>query len=244
MKFRDIRLTAVEQWYTGLHRTRREGSYSDDYSDSLLCEWQKKCLDDDKHCSLLCSLGDWLDNISDQLLIKELDDLDETGDIEALFRLYTRIMLTVSEIVEDFVTVHKQITGIQGKTEAGNDLISGVLPTGELKRLSGYINSLTKHKTEHDNLHVHNHHQQKEFEDFGATPHDNQVSINNLAWKTMNKDTTILVPSLGYLVDLVIKLNQCFDNQLQTRAGYLDRLNQLYTDDYIWGSKEEVTEER
>lgn len=240
MEFKEIRLAAVKQWYDGLRRVRRQGALSDDYTGSLLCEWQGKCYDEDKHCSLLCSLGDWLDNISDQLTDERFDGVDKQADQEALFRFYTRIMLAVSEVVEDFITVHKQITGAKNKVLAGQNMETGCLPPGALQAFSNYINSVAKHKTEGHNLHVHNHHQQKEFEDFGAVYHDNQISLQALDWKMMNPDTTILVPKLSYLVELLIILNNRFDELLRTAPGYLDQLNALYSGDYLW-EKDEVT---
>jgi uncharacterized metal-binding protein len=172
---------------------------------------------------LLCSLGDWLNNISDLLTDARFDDIDidADGDADTLFCFYTRILLAVSEILEDFVMVHKQVTDIKKKSEAGDDFAKGAFHPRELQALSDYINSVTKHKTERSNLHVNNHHQKKEFEDFGTTYHDNQVSLKDLAWDSMNKDTTILIPTLGYLIDMVIRLNQRFDELMRTSAGYM-----------------------
>jgi hypothetical protein len=237
-KFKSIREPAFQYWLSELNRQRAEGQLSDRYADSYICKWQHELLDEGRHCSFLCSIGDWLDNISDLLDDRRYDELGNE-DNPVLFRYYTRLLLVVSELLEDFVSLHALITGLK-KGAAGQELeIHGFQP-GELKQLSDFINSVCKHKTERDNLHVHNHHLDYEFEDFGAVKHANQISLDELDWKAADKDTTILMPTLEKLIGTVIRLNHIFDQLLTSEPGYQTRLVELFSSE--WQPTGSITE--
>jgi len=229
--FGDIRLRVLENWYKELNRKRNDGEFTDDYSESAWCKIQNECTENGKHCSLICSLGDWLDNISDLLHDSRFDALTaENYDI--MFRYYTRILLLVSEVIEDFVMLNKQILNLPGKKEASRDLEKGILASNELKELSQFINTVCKHKTENDNLHVHNHHLQIEFIDLGADKHENQIRLNNQEWTSINHDTTILIPPLNYFIDLIIKANNKILQSIKNNADYKRKLLELYADEW------------
>lgn len=200
--FKPIRLAAINQWYSGLERTRSEDENSDYYGDSIMCKIQDSCTQNGKHCSFICSLGDWLDNVSDILQDTRFDNCT-FKKYDPLFRYYTRLLLVISEIIEDFVSLHKQVIG-RSKKDSGNDLEKNILSSGEISNLSNFINSVCKHKTENDNLHVHNHHLTLEFEDFGFTPKINQINLANIYLANYNKETSILIPKLKYFLGLVI----------------------------------------
>lgn len=230
-KFGEIRLQVLKNWHEGLDRKRNEGELTDDYSESAWCKIQNECTDNGKHCSFICSLGDWLDNISDLLHDNRFDELTEEN-YDVLFRYYTRILLLVSEVIEDFVMLNKQILNLDRKKEASRDLENGILTANELKELSQFINTVCKHKTENNNLHVHNHHLLIEFNDLGATEHDNQIRLNNQDWTSINQDTTILIPSLKYFIDLVIKTNNKILHYINNNAEYKNKLLELYADEW------------
>lgn len=234
--FGKIRLQALERWNTGLIRQRSEGELSDDYSDSLICSVQGECTDAGVHCSFICSLGDWLDNISDLLHDARYDGLDE-GEYHVLFRYYTRILLIASEVIEDLVSVNKQIRGLNSKKDSANNLEDGVLDEGILKLISDFINSICKHKTEKDNLHVHNHHLVIEFEDFGCATHDNQLSLASQDWSHMNRETTILVPRLALFIDVLVVIHDKFFAFINGEKDYRDKMFELYND--AWASDDD-----
>ena len=229
--FKTIRETALDNWNTELNRKREDGGYSDNYSESNLCNWQNECLAVNKHCSFICSFGDWLDNISDLLRDPRFDQL-LNEEPQVLFRFYTKILLILSEIIEDIITLDKNVKEYNGKKDATAHIEIGYFGEGELKAISEFINSVCKHKTERDNLHIHNHHLKIEFVDFGDKEHENQIRLNNQDWTTINKNTTILIPELSYFIQVIIRLNKRFDNLLKTEDGYKERLFALYADEW------------
>lgn len=229
--FKVIRIKVLEKWNKELIRNRKEGELTDDYSDSPWCKIQDKCTDNGKHCSFICSLNDWLDNISDLLHDDRFDELNEE-DYEILFRYYTRILLLVSEVIEDFIMLNKRILNLESKKKSTEDLETGSLSQNELKDLSDFINTVCKHKTERDNLHIHNHHLKIEFIDFGAIEHNNQIRLNNQVWNTIDQETTILMASLNYFIELIIKTNNKVLKYIETRTDYKTKLLEIYADEW------------
>jgi hypothetical protein len=230
--FGKIRLAVIEIWYQELNRHRNEDELSDTYSESKWCEYQS-----DSHISFICSLNDWLDNISDLLQDDRYDSCtDLLPDENVLFRFYTRILLVISEIIEDFVMFNILMQGWDPKTKgikrySGQDLEDGLLFPGELLAISNFINSVCKHKTEQNNLHKHNHHLKIEFEDFGDKEHENQINLKNLNWKSVDKQTTILIPRLIYFINTLLKINGKILDNIENKAGYKDRMIEIFTKD-------------
>lgn len=213
---------------------------SDDYSKSVLCKWQNQCREDNKHCSFLCSLGDWLDNISDVLHDDRFDSLSVEADEDfqnqdVLFRYYTRFLLLISEVIEDFVVLNQKLRDFDPKRKdmSARDLEFGVLKERELKDISEYINSVCKHKTERENVHVHNHHLVFRFEDFDDEASDNQIRLGLLNVKPITRETTILIPKLNYFVDVLDALRNKIDKNLETDLMYKTRLHDLFVDEWI-----------
>jgi len=229
--FEEVRKHAIKVWYTGLNRIRTEDSLSDDYSSSKWCTIQSDCTIQSKHCSFICSLGDWLDNISDLLHDERYDQLTREN-YEELFRHYTKILLIVSEILEDFIMLNKQIEDLTDKTKSSRDIELGIMTKDELKDISGFINSVCKHKTENDNLHVHNHHLLKEFEDFGDPYDVNQIRIKKLKLNSFDHETSILLPKLTYFLEVIIKVNDRILDKIERRPMYKQRLLELYVNDW------------
>ena len=132
MVFGTIRKAALDEWNSTLKRKRGADDLSDDYSESNLCAWQEECTKNGKHCSFLCSFGDWLDNISDLLRDERFDRLD-ADKYEVLFRYFTRLLLITSELIEDMVTVNKTLKEFNNKKEAGEHLEKGIFAVNRVK---------------------------------------------------------------------------------------------------------------
>lgn len=234
-KFKEIREEAFKIWLSKLNRSRQPGELSDTYNESYICKWQNELLEQGEHCSVLCSVADWLDNVSDQLDDTRYDELTN-DDNEILFRYYTRILLTLSEIIEDFIMLHVIIKGYNPRKEksvASRELEnkSEILQDQELKELSNFINSVCKHKSEHHNYHIHNHHLNHEFADFGAKEHDNQIRLGQSDWKKIN-DQTILFRPLNYYLGIVIQLYLLFDQLLENEQGYKEELFKRFSKEW------------
>lgn len=236
LKFGEIRIAAWEFWQTGLNRTREADGLTDEYGDSKLCVWQRGCYEGTGlHCSFYCSLGDWLNNISDELTDARFDDLNE-DKYDILFRYYTRILKLVSEVMEDFIFLHAVVKDHRNKRgidkgAAGTSFSQNQFEAGELKQLSDYINSVTKHKSERRHLHVCNHHLTIVFEDFGAEPDENQIRLDLQEWDKVNEDTTILIPSLKYLIEIIIRLHERLEELLEDDE-YKAKLYEHYAGKY------------
>lgn len=234
--FKQVRQPVLDSWNKGLIRSRKEKEWSDDYSSSKICAVQDACTAKGYHCSILCSLGDWLDNVSDVLYDSNYDELntEDPGDAGVLFRYYTRILLLVSEVMEDLVWLHLVGIGLEekisNKAEAGRDLEKNILADRELKILSDFINSLCKHKAEHNNFHVDNHHLDIVFEDGNAAKKDDQFRIDNMIFGAMNKDTTILVPPLQYFIMVIVRVYNKVLDLMMNNEPYKERIFAKYND--------------
>lgn len=234
--FKNIREPLLYAWNERLIRSRKEAEWSDDYSNSKICQVQDACTEAGFHCSILCSLGDWLDNVSDVLYDTGYDELDieDPSSSGVLFRIYTRLLLLVSEVIEDLVWLHLVGIGLEekssNKAEAGRDLEKNILADRELKILSDFINSLCKHKAEHNNFHVDNHHLDILFEDGNAPKKDNQFRIDNMIFGSMNKDTTILVPPLQYFITVIIRVYNKVLDLMMNEQQYKERIFAKYND--------------
>ena len=228
--FEEIRLRALDLWYKGLDRNRNENSLTDDYSESKWCSIQDECTSNGKHCSFICSLGDWMDNVSDLLHDTRFDKLSRE-DYPAVFRFYTRILLIISEILEDFVNLNAQIQGLASKP-ASRDLEKDILHDKELKDISDFINTVCKHKSESDNLHVHNHHLLIEFVDFDDPEDENQIRLGKLKLDEFNSDTSILMPSLIYFINVVIIVKNKLLGLINQRPELKSKLLEIYADEW------------
>ncbi|WP_066835549.1 hypothetical protein [Rufibacter ruber] len=161
MKFKKIRVDTLTYWFKNSNRSRSATSLSDCYNDTFLCRLQGE----DFHISFLCNLAEWLNNITDILTDTRLDECDAENDLlldaEAIFRFYTRLFLVVSEVIEDFIDLHRKIKELRSKKSAGKDFAMSLSLNHNLQDISDYINSVCKHKV--TGLHCHNHHLAIEF---------------------------------------------------------------------------------
>lgn len=227
-----VRKNVFNLWLKKTKRSRIENYLDDDISNTLDCKWQYKA---EKlgynHISLFCSLGEWSSNITDLLSEEKFDQLrfDQDPDTEILFRLYTRYMLIISEIVEDFIELNaflKNISGKKYKDKSGNDFETLYFDTNELKNLSTYINCICKHK--YNNIHFHNHHIPKAFRD--SKPYDNfyfnienVISLKKPLSEISNQkldNTVIEVPKLKYLIGIIIKCYSTLQTIFKNNKNY------------------------
>ena len=205
-----VRKSILENWLTKSKRKRATNSFEDDFSESLVCEWQNKW--QDGHVSVFCSIGEWSSNISDILSDEKYDYRYYITDSEVLFRLYTRFLMVISELIEDLQHINSIIKDIDpdDKKKSGRDFEQDFFEIKELKRISDFINKICKHKITY--LHKHNHHLQIVFKDALVDEnenfkHDKIISLTNLT-KDVDDEYWIEIPKLNYFIEVVIK---CFN---------------------------------
>ncbi len=223
-----IRKRALKYWLKKTKRKREINTFNDDFSKSLDCTWQNKA---EKlgynHISIFCSLGEWSTNLSDLLFEEKYDNLKYDDDYEIIFRIYTRYFLIISEILEDFVLINKEIKILKDKKTAGKDLENDIFKENELKNLSEYINKIFKHKFE--NIHLHNHHIDKCFLDITDSrrswnfDYKDIISVENLELK-YSDSVCIEIPKLSYMIDVVIKCYIKIEKEFIKNEKYFNRL--------------------
>ena len=203
--FGNIRNQAFVLWEK---ETNRDCSLvNDDITGSFECRWQDRATSEFRydHISIFCSLGEWANNISDNLKDKSCDNhkfvYDE--DSKALFRYYTRILLITSEILTDFQDIIKYIDSL--KTKEAREFLSD--KNGEIDSFFEFVNKVCKHKT--NEIHLHNHHLPIGFEDCeasyiykGKNILQKPISIANLDLK---ESDGILIPKLSYFIQVILK---------------------------------------
>jgi hypothetical protein len=209
-----VRKSVLEFWLKETNRKRAIDIFDDDFSDSLICKWQNEWKNG--HVSVFCSIGEWSSNITDVLCENRYDQLNYIDNSEALFRLYTRFLMVVSELIEDLQHINAIIKEInpKDKSKAGNDFEKQIFDVGELKNISDFINKICKHKITY--LHKHNHHLQIVFKDALVDENENFkhnkiISLSNLV-DEVNDEYWIEIPKLAYLIGVIIR---CF-NKIDT----------------------------
>lgn len=240
MIFKDVRTAALNKWLAGTKRHR--ANESDDISQAYECSWQNlfgtKAENSVDHYSVFCSIGEWNTNLTDYLTDERFDHFDLTDEHakEVLFRHYTRILLCASEILTDFqdtlstFNAGHYLTGPQLSQAKGasRTALSANYAPAHVQNLFTYINNVCKHKV--NNIHVCNHHLKLHFEETGACPSANCITVNDVDdYISKNPDDapnktadTIAVPALTGIIDTLINcyiiLDAAFRND---NAAYL-----------------------
>lgn len=132
------------------------------------------------------------------------------------------------------MTFNKTIRGYKGKNESSKNIEENAFRQDELKSISNFINSVCRHKTEQDNLHVHNHHLRIEFVDFGAVPETIQINLDSQDWKGIDMNCSILMPSLDYFLGVVVKIHDKIFSFINDEKDYKEKVFELYDDK--WGA--------
>ncbi len=211
-------------------RSRRVFKVTDNISNSVECSWQNKAMElGYNHISIFCSIGQFGSHITDLLRDYRYDkyDYDQSEEInELLFRYYSRILLITSEILTDFQDLYiianekittKKLNGLGAKVlRPKQDKARSLLSNGDKKiqELLDYINKICKHKA--SNFHICNHHITFLFEDFHKKTNSkkktirignikNFISYDENTLKKHSKPEYIVVPSLKYIIDIIIE---------------------------------------
>lgn len=247
MKYKSIRETALSTWLSGTGRQRSDET--DDYSSSFECHWQNKFKDtfDDKdpHYSIFCSIGDWNTNITDYLTDLRFDDLNFSNeeDKDILFRQYTKIFLTFSEIMTDFQDILS--TFRQGRLLKEQELndekkksrkkLDEKSSEGNTQSFFKFINNICKHKI--NNIHFCNHHLFINFADSNSPSlSSNTIRINNLNQFIPKNPTetprkiadTIEIPKLIDIINTILKGYQIVDEEFRSDPAKFQILCCLY----------------
>jgi len=212
-KFKIIRIVAKKNWMDSLDRKRY---INDIIKDSLECTWQMDYVPEDKHNSLFCSIGEWNSSISDLLYETSYDNLDFNNEAhsKALFRLYSRVLLIISEIITDFQDLTILLKGFSfnraGLNSARSELTN---PTHSftIQELMDFINNTCKHKVSNrgdvkdSKYHLFNNHIPYVFDDdLESTISANDITINNLLTKVFSTDSRLRMPRLIDMLDTII----------------------------------------
>lgn len=217
MLFGEVRRAALAQWIRGTGRQPEileDEKYGglvqfDDISKSHECRWQGEARrirgDKDYHVPHFCSLGEWSMNISDILCDTRYDRLEMAthghagfADHRMLFRHYTRLLLVISEMINDFVDIEKAFLGNKSQ---GRGYLSNELNVNALMR---FINNVCKHKAQSHKtgIHFHNHHLPIWFEEVGPVP--SWAKPIGLKSKSSEDANLIAVPRLSSLIQVVV----------------------------------------
>jgi len=193
---------------TGRKLIQHRDMNHDDFSfNNYECKWQQNSWGihgDNWHTPHFCSLGEWASNVTDMLDDRRFDKFtfQDDKDKALLYRHYTRFMLVILEMINDFVDMLILVElSTASKTQRKNSL-SSVIDVNELTNL---INSLCKHKADkrdENHIHFHNHHLLLWFEDLGQQ-HPFKSPISRQKPIQVQPDG-ILIPSIVILTQLII----------------------------------------
>lgn len=232
--FSKIRRDALTHWKS---RSRRVFKVTDNFSNSIECEWQNKSLTlGYHHISIFCSVGQFVSHVTDLLRDYRYDkyefDRDENVN-EILFRYYSRLLLITSEILTDFQDLYiladnklstKQLGGLRGKDlKDKQDKARTELSTNsnKVQLLLDYINKVCKHKT--SNIHLCDNHIKYLFLDYhtNVKKYKKRIELGNIrnytsydpaTFKRHVKPDFIVVPSLIYVIDTIVNGYASLDN--------------------------------
>lgn len=198
---------------------------NDDITGSFECKWQDRATIDFgyEHISIFCSLGEWANNISDNLQDVSCDNYNFLDDDhrQALFRYYTRLLLIVSEMLCDFEEIVQKIGLLESKK--AREFLSS--KKGEMDSLLGFINTVCKHKV--GNLHHCNHHLPIWFEDCKESfTFAKPIYIGNLDF---DQPDGMLIPKLSYFVQVILncysRLDELFEKETDKFKMICDEYN-------------------
>lgn len=244
-KFKSYRKEALERWLNDTRRIRVKTE--DDCESAFECDWQNQFKPVDAnstiHFSIFCSIADWNTNITDYLDDKRFDKLNllNTGDSEILYRYYSRILLTTSEIMTDFqdmlsILRHGQLIKnqqLRNEKSTSRILLDKYTSPGNTNNLFNYINKICKHKA--TNIHGCNHHLKIVFEDYNNNQNTRTIRINNIeryfprdANQTPIEPEVIEMMSLKRILDTIIGGYKVVDEEFKSDIPRFETFSELY----------------
>lgn len=240
LTFGVVRKRTLNLWLTNTGRklVRHRNLHYDDFSfNDFECKWQQRSWainGEEWHVPHFCSIGEWACNITDMLDDARLDafTFQDEMDKPFLYRYYTRYMLVILEMINDFVDMLVLINPNSGnKTQRKNSLS---LRTN-VNELTNFINSLCKHKADTrdgNHIHFHNHHLPIWFEDLG--PNQSFQYPLSCCQAIQAHPDGILIPSLMVLTQVIIdgykKLESCFVNDPTKFNTFTNKYGAPYTE--------------
>jgi hypothetical protein len=142
--FKSIREVALKAWILGTGRDARKPS---DIEGSWECRWQNRAIDECgfNHISFFCSSAAWACSITDVLRLKTYDTIqfNHKTKNKLLFRHYVRLLLVVSEVLDDLVAIRMVGSSIS-KQDAREELSK--VGANSIHELFNFINNCCKHK--------------------------------------------------------------------------------------------------
>jgi hypothetical protein len=171
-------------------------------------------------------MGDWASNLTDTLLDNRYDILDYDNDedvIAIIFRYYTRLLLLVSEMVDDFTHLFEHLNhSNQTKKALRKTLDTNTIDTDKLMR---YINQVCKHK--YENVHACNHHLPVFFDDSNLShAFKNPISIEVYP----SHPDGIIMPKLKDVLGVIIKGYRTLDSRFLEEDGKPTKLLVEFTE--------------
>ena len=238
INFGIVRNKALNLWLTGTRRklTPHRNLRYDDFSfNDYECKWQQRSWSihgDEWHVSHFCSLGEWASNITDTLDDVRFDmfTFQDEKDKSFLYRHYTRYMLIVLEMINDFVDMLKLAELNLGNKTQRKSSLSSITDVNELTNL---INSLCKHKADTrdgNHIHFHNHHLPIWFEDLGQ-PHSFQSPLSRFQAIQAHPDG-ILIPSIVDLTQIIIDAYKTLETHFMNDAAKFNVFASKYGTQY------------
>ena len=96
-----------------------------------------------------------------------------------------------------------------------------------MEKLSGYINTIFKHK--YENLHLHNHHIKKCFLDITDSKSNWEfecvdIITIDIVQQTYSESGCIEIPRLNYLIEVILKCYNKIKKEFKTNDEYFNRL--------------------
>lgn len=244
MKYGIIRKAALKHWMQETGRIRNEAG-NDELYGSFECRWQngfEEPNDSEVHYSIFCSLGEFNTNMTDLLADARFDEYDfEVQDqADVLFRQYSRINLTASEILTDFqdmlstfrvgqILNNAQLS--QQKDASRTELNQNLAP-GTVQKYFSFINNVYKHKT--NNMHFCNHHLPLCFFDSClAHTFENVVTLDSIGEYVARNSSpktakAIELPPLMDLIRILVNGYQVLDNTFQADRARFNAFANLY----------------
>ena len=218
MKFIEVREFALSSWQEQTGRVC--GDYEDDINGAYECRWQTE-----PHVSIFCSLGVWASCLSQELQDQRYDDLglgESELDRDVLYLYYVRILLVVSEILNDLVKMYKEANG--GNDKKARSALSGC-DGYEIDELLCFVNTVIKHKDKH--FHACNNHLPILFEGFPNTIQQTKKTVS-VTKPISNLTDSLTMPSMIKIINTVAGAYRNLDDEFNRNEEAYEKIITKY----------------